>query len=108
MRMLAKYAAATVLGGALALTAVTPSQARWHGHGWHNGAAAAAGFGVGALVGAAEANAAYRGYYGYAYAPDYAYGPYAYEPAHAVPYSPNNAPSCAGDLGYGRPDYSSC
>jgi len=115
MRMLSKYAASVAIAGALAFAAATPSQARWyghgwHGHGWHNGAAI--GFGVGALVGAAAANAAYPGYYGYgyAYAPDDAYyAPYAYEPAYAAPYyGPGTAPACAGSLGYGRPDYSSC
>jgi hypothetical protein len=33
-------------------------------------------------------------------------GAYAYEPG-SQSYDPN-VPSCAGDLGYGRPDYSSC
>lgn len=107
MRMLSKYAACAVLAGALAFAAATPSLARWHGHGWHYGAAAA-GFGVGVLVGAAAANAAYPGYCGYAYAPGYAYGPHTYEPAYAPSYAPGNAPSCAGDLGYGRLDYSAC
>jgi len=93
MRMLSKCAASAVLAGVLAFAAATPSQARWHGHGWHYGAAA---------------NAAYPGYYGYAYAPGYAYGPYAYEPAYAPSYALGNAPSCVGDLGYGRPDYSAC
>jgi hypothetical protein len=74
MRTLSKYAAAATLTGALALVAATPSQARWGGHHWHgNGAAAAIGFGAGALLGAAAANT----YYGPQY---YAPGPYAYEP----------------------------
>jgi hypothetical protein len=34
------------------------------------------------------------------------YGAYAYEPARGR-YG-YNWPSCAGDLGYGRPDYSTC
>jgi len=109
MRMLSKYATAAALTGALALGAATPSEARWHGHGghhgWHNGAAAAIGFGAGAALGAAAADAAYPGYYGYGYAPDYAYEP---APVYAVPYRSDSAPACAGDLGYGRPDYSSC
>jgi hypothetical protein len=111
MRLLSKYVTAAALTGALALAAATPSQARWYGHGWHNGAGAAVGFGAGALVGAAAANAAYPGYYDYGYAPGYAYAPrsagaYAYEPAPG--YRSDGAPACAGDLGYGRPDYSSC
>ena len=78
MRTISKYAATAALTGALALAAATPSQARWHGDGWHNGAGAAIGFGIGAMVGAAAANSAYdNGYYygddGYAYAPDAAY-----------------------------------
>ena len=80
MTRISKYAAAAVFTGALALAAATPSQARWHGghgHGWHNGASAAIGFGVGALAGAAAANAAYPDYYGY----DDGYtGAYAYKP----------------------------
>ena len=81
MKTLFKIAAAVALTGALALAAVTPSEAR-------NGrnAAAAIGFGAGALVGAAAASANNGYYYGN---PGYAYGPgpayygddYAYEPA---------------------------
>ena len=67
----------------MALAAVTPGEAR-------NGrnAAAAIGFGAGALVGAAVAGSAYNGYYGpgYGYGPSYGYAPgyyaqpgYAYE-----------------------------
>ena len=115
MKRITKYAVAAALTGALALAAATPSQARWHGgHGWHHGAGAAVGFGVGALVGAAAASAAYPGYYGYddGYAPGYAYAPapydsYAYAPAYNG-YRSDGAPACAGSLGYGRPDYSSC
>ena len=88
MKTLMKYAAAVALTGALALAAATPSEAR-------NGRnAAAIGFGVGAVAGAAIAGSAYNGgYYGY-YEPGYAYcawlrlrlvrlydGSYAYEPA---------------------------
>src|SRR4051794_10527353 len=73
MRNIGKYAAAATLAGAMALSAVTPSQA--HDGRW---GAAAVGFGAGALVGAAAAGAAYNsGYYGpgygYGYAPGYAY-----------------------------------
>jgi hypothetical protein len=86
MKTLMKYTAAMALTGALALAAATPSEAR-------NGRnAAAIGFGVGAVAGAAIAGSAYNGGYygysepGYAYAPDYgydsyAYDSYAYEPA---------------------------
>jgi len=111
MKRISKYAAAAALTGALALAVATPSHARWYGHHWHNDAGAAIGFGAGALVGAAAANAAYNnGYYGYG--PGYAYQPapynsYAYAPAYDS-YRNDGAPGCAGDLGYGRPDYSSC
>jgi hypothetical protein len=87
MKTILKYAATVALTGALALAAAAPSEAR-------NGrnAAAAIGFGVGAVAGAAIASSAYNnGYYygdpGYAYAPGYAYDDgyaydsYAYEPA---------------------------
>ena len=94
MKTFLKYAAAATLTGALALAVVTPGEAR-------NGrnAAAAIGFGAGALVGAAAASSAYNNsYYGYpdyAYAPGYAYdsGPvydsYAYEPAPGYGYYEN-------------------
>ena len=75
-----KYTAAVALTGAIALAAATQSEAR-------NGRnAAAIGFGVGAVAGAAIASSAYNGgYYGYydgpayAYSPGYAYGPYGYD-----------------------------
>jgi hypothetical protein len=73
---LIKYTAAVALTGAIALTAATPSEAR-------NGRnAAAIGFGVGAVAGAAIASSAYNGgYYGYYGEPAYAYSPgYVYEP----------------------------
>ena len=81
MKTIFKYATAVALTGALALAAASPGQAR-------NGRnAAAIGFGVGAVAGAAIASSAYNnGYYGYyadpgyAYAPAYAYGAYAYDP----------------------------
>jgi hypothetical protein len=58
----------------MAVATASPSQAR-HGR----NAAAIGGFAVGALVGAAAANAASPGYY---YEPGYTYAPaYAYEPA---------------------------
>jgi hypothetical protein len=77
MKTILKYATAVALTGALALSAATPSEARDG-----RNAAAAIGFGAGALVGAAVAGSAYNngyynnGYYGdqgYAYAPGYAY-----------------------------------
>jgi hypothetical protein len=81
MKTLSKYAVAAALTGALVLAAATPSQARWYGHGgWHNGGAAAAiGFGAGALVGAAVAGGAYPGYDGYDDGAGYAYAPGPYE-----------------------------
>lgn len=94
MKRFIKYTAAAALTGALALTAATPSEAR-------NGRnAAAIGFGVGAVAGAAIASSAYNGgYYGYgyydepAYSPGYAYDSYdydsyAYEPAPRYRYYP--------------------
>jgi hypothetical protein len=72
MRNIIKYAAAAILTGALAFAAATPSQAE----GGRN-AAAVIGFGAGALVSAAAANAN-NGYY---YGPSYGYDSYAYEPA---------------------------
>src|SRR6185437_10238229 len=79
MNKVVKFAGAATLVGALALASAMPSQAR-------NGrnAAAAVGFGAGALVGAAAAGAAYNnGYYGpaYAYGPAY-YDDYAYDPGY--------------------------
>ena len=87
MRTIVKYATVMALTGMLALAAASPSEAR-------NGrnAAAAIGFGVGAVAGAAIASSAYNGGYygyygdpgyGYAYAPGYAYDSYAYEPGYA-------------------------
>ena len=88
-----------VLGmtGALALGAMTPSEAR-SGRGW---AAAGIGLAAGAIIAGAAANAAansYYGGYGYydggyygGYGPAYfsgygpGYGAYAYEPAYAAP-----------------------
>ena len=91
MKTVLKYAAAVALTGALALAAATPSEAR-------NGrnAAAAIGFGAGALVGAAVAGSAYNnGYYGpgYGYAPGYYAEPgYAYEEPGFAGYAYEAAP----------------
>lgn len=90
MRTIFKYTAAVALAGSLAVAMASPSEAR----GGRN-AAAAIGFGAGALVGAAVASSAYNnGYYGgyyddpgYGYEPGYAYDPgpvydsYDYAPA---------------------------
>jgi hypothetical protein len=82
MKTFAKSALVFGAVGALALGSMTASEARsgrW--------VAGAAGFAVGAAVGAAAANAAYynSGYYdaGYAYAPGY--DAYAYSPAYGEP-----------------------
>ena len=83
MKMLIKYTAAVALTGAIAFAAATPSEAR------HGRNAAAIGFGVGAIAGAAVASSAYNGgYYGgyayydepaYAYSPGYVYDSYGYD-----------------------------
>ena len=90
--------AAAALAGALALSAATPSYAE-HGR----NAAAAIGFGAGALVGAAAANAANDGYYGPAYGPDYAYDPGYAEPAYEAPpaYAYDQAPTMVYTAGPG-------
>jgi hypothetical protein len=99
MKTIFKYASLAVLTGALALAAASPSEAR----GGRN--AAAIGFGVGAVAGAVIASSAYNnGYYGYgepgyAYAPGYAYGSYAYDP-YADSYAYQPAPRY-GYYGYG-------
>lgn len=120
MKTIFKLASAAVLTGAIALAVVTPSEAR---HGRNAAGAAAIGFGVGAVVGAAAASAANRNYYGgpgYYYDSGYYYGPgyvaepsYAYEPepVYVVPsyrYRNNYRPPCALDMGYGKLDYSAC
>jgi hypothetical protein len=110
MNTFLKIAGATVLTGAIALAAASPSEAR----GGRN-AAAAIGFGAGAIVGAAAASSYNNGYYygepGYAYGP--AYDGYAYEPAAAPvyvdpgpsyyysgrPYSRNNTRNCTSSPG---------
>jgi hypothetical protein len=72
MNTLTKTLGVATVGLTLALSTSTPSFAE----GGRN-AAAAIGFGVGAVVGAAAASSYDRGY---AYGPDYAYGPgYAYD-----------------------------
>jgi hypothetical protein len=107
MNTIFKCATAAALTSALALAAATPSEAR-------NGRnAAAIGFGVGAIAGAAIAGSAYNnGYYGYygepgyayGYAPGYAYDSYAYEPAPAYGYSYSYAPAHPyGGNGYDNP-----
>ncbi len=109
MKTFMKIAGAVALTGAIALAAASPSEAR----GGRN-AAAAIGFGAGALVGAAAASSYNNGYYaepGYAYEP--AYEGYAYEPAAAPvyvdpgqgyyasgrPYSRNNIRNCTSSPG---------
>ena len=82
MRNIAKFATAAALLGAMAI-ATTPSQAE------HGRNAAAIGFGAGALVGAAAANAAANNaYYGPDDAPAYYGGGYAYEPGYAYEAQP--------------------
>jgi hypothetical protein len=90
MKTILKYAAAVALTGALAVAMATPGEAR-------NGrnAAAAIGFGAGALVGAAVAGAAYNNGYGpgYGYAPGYYAEPgYAYEEPGYAGYAYEAAP----------------
>ena len=101
MKTAFKYATAVTLAGALALAAASPSEAR-------NGRnAAAIGFGIGALAGAAIASSAYNnGYYGYygdpgyAYVPGYAYDSYAYDPYAYDPYADAYAYQPAPRYGY--------
>lgn len=114
MNTILKYAAAAALTGALALTAITPSQARDG-----RNAAAAIGFGAGAIVGAAAASNYNRGYYyepGYAYEPAYTGGVYAYEPApvyrrgygpDAATYAPSGCQTSGTMYGHSA-DYSAC
>ena len=114
MNRMIKYAAAAGVAGVLALGMATPSQARDG-----RNAAAAIGFGAGALVGVAAASAANHGYYGpgyadgpvyaergYAYDRDYGpgYGAYAYVPAGDAA-----MPACAIEGTYGKPiDHANC
>ncbi len=110
-----KVAAAVALTGAIALAAASPSEAR-HGR----NAAAAIGFGAGALLGAAVANSNngyYRdGYYGepvyygsgsYAYEPRYEGRSYRRGAEHTDQFG-NPIPSCANLGLYGRVDYGAC
>ena len=101
MNTIFKYATAAALTDALALAAATPSEARYGRN------AAAIGFGVGAIAGAAIASSAYNnayyGYYGdpgygYAYAPGYAYDSYGYD---AYAYEPSYVYAPAPRYGYG-------
>jgi hypothetical protein len=87
---LIKTIAAIGLTGAAALASTTPSEARW-GPG-----AVAAGVGLGLVGGAVIANSyyggsyygyGYPGYYGYTYAPGYAYGGPAYYDGYAPSYA---------------------
>lgn len=108
MKRMIKYAAVASVAGVLALGMATPSQAEDG-----RNTAAAIGFGAGALVGVAAANAANHGPYG----PGYAYGPaYGYEPGYAPGYgayayapAPDGVASCATEGSYGQGvDYSAC
>ena len=76
MNRIIKPLAVGGMAAALSLAALTPSQAR---DAW---VAGAAGFAVGAAVGAAAANNAYYYDRSYAYAPGYAYDSYAYAPGY--------------------------
>jgi hypothetical protein len=110
MRTLSKYAVAAALTGALAFAAATPTQARWNGHhgGYHHGGGAAAiiGFGAGALLGAAAANANAGYYYGPGYY-DNGYAPEAYDaPVYVQPAPSSCWHSTDSSRGYGY--YGSC
>ena len=83
------------LAGALTVAAATPSSA---GNEWGY---AAGGFAVGALVGAAAANANARAYYGSPYYNSYAYEPTYVAPAPAYTY----APAPVYSYGYSEPAY---
>lgn len=106
LKTVAKGLATLGVAGALAIAVATPSQARWYHR--DDAAAAGVGFAAGAVVGAAAANNAYynSGYYGPAYYGP-GYGAYAYQPAYGYSYQQQGL-SCAGDLGYGRPDLGAC
>ena len=83
MTRILKYAAAVSAAGLLAVGMSVPSQAA-HGR----NAAAAIGFGAGALIGAAAASAA-NSYYGPYYGPGYyAPGPYYYDYGGSYAYEP--------------------
>ena len=103
MNRILKYAGAATLTAALAFAAVSPSQARDG-----RNAAAAIGFGAGAIVGAAAASSYNNGYYGNSgyYGNDYAYDPgpgyYAAAPVYqAAPvYEDDYAYAPAASYGY--------
>jgi hypothetical protein len=86
MKALVKPAVILGVAGALTLGSMTASNAR--DRAW---VAGAAGFAVGAAIGAAAANASYYnaghydGGYAYGYEPAYTYDSYAYSPAYAAP-----------------------
>ena len=87
MKTLFKLAIATTLTGALALAAISPSEAR----DGHNAAAIGIGIGAGVLAGATIVNSRY-GYYGSGYYAEPGYAPgyyaepgYAYEPVYVEP-----------------------
>jgi hypothetical protein len=99
-----KSVAVIALTGAMAVSAATPSEARWFGRGWGWGAA---GVGIGLAAGAAIASAAASPYYGYgygypAYGYDYGYGYPGY--AYGYGYGPSYA-SYGYDYGYGGYGY---
>ncbi|MBX9845983.1 MAG: hypothetical protein K2Z80_29685 [Xanthobacteraceae bacterium] len=85
MKALVKPAVILGVAGVLTLGSMTASEARYRG--W---VAGAAGFAVGAAIGAAAANASYynAGYYAggyYGYEPAYAYDSYGYSPTDVAP-----------------------
>jgi len=96
MNMFAKLATVAAVAGAMAVPMASPSQAAWHHHG-DRGTAAAIGFGAGALVGAAAANAAYGPDY---YGADYGYDSYAYAPGPGYAYAPGPGYGYAPTAGY--------
>jgi hypothetical protein len=94
-----KSIAVIALTGAMAVSAATPSEARWFGRGWGWGAA---GLGIGIAAGAAIASAAASPYYGYGYG--YGYPAYGYDygyPGYAA-YGYGYGPAYAS-YGYGYP-----
>ncbi len=80
MNKFLKFAVAATLTGAFALAAASPSEARDG-----RNAAAAIGFGAGALVGAAVANSNNNAYYG---GPGYYYQEPVYAPGYAYEQAP--------------------
>ena len=99
MNMMFKYATAAALTGAIAPAAATPSEAR-------NGRnAAAIGFGVGAIAGAAIYGYDGEPSYAYGYAPGYAYDSYAYEPAPAYGFGYSYGPAYGTGYAYSYGGY---